>query len=65
MKYNSILVREDGKRFKVIEINHWTLVLSCGMADSEEDRVKHIADKDYVGFYSKKKYTLTNEVFGV
>lgn len=59
MKQDAILVREDGKRFKAIEVNTWTLVTACPLGDPEEDRIKLVAANEYEGFYSKKRYTLT------
>lgn len=59
MKQDAILIREDGKRFKAVEVNIWTLVTSCVSFDPEEDRVRLVAANEYEGFYSKKRYTLT------
>lgn len=67
MKVNDTLIRDDGKVFKVIEPNHWSLVIA--ERGAEEDRVKQCADKreagTYLGYYSNRKYKLVNPDEGV
>lgn len=42
IKRGSVLVREDGVKFKASEINTYSLVLSMLSLDPAEDRVRHL-----------------------
>jgi hypothetical protein len=64
MKPGDLMIRDDGTKFDVVEVNHWTLVIAQRMF-GVEDRVKFLwtdpKGDQYVGHYGGHGYTLVEQ----
>jgi hypothetical protein len=61
MKPGDTMLRDDGVKFEVVEVSHWTLVIAKNVG-ALEDRVKFLwtnpKGDQYVGHYGGHGYTL-------
>jgi hypothetical protein len=58
MNKSSILIRDDGKQFNVVNVAHWSDIIS---ADGERDCVKWYGGISFVGAVSGHTYVLKDQ----